>query len=178
MALTVLSWSALSCSGEEPIEMARQVPQPSATATAPAPPSPAARVAVADEALASQLVEGFFGIENDSWRWTAKRFVVDVGVPPTANRSGATLRLRFSLPEAIVKANRGATLAARVGATEIPAQKFEKVGTQEFVAEVPAAALPSEHVRVEFRLDKGFVPGGADTRELGIVAYSVALEAK
>ncbi len=38
--------------------------------------------------------------------------------------------------------------------------------------------LSGESVKVEFQLDKAWSPGGADQRELGIVANGLSLVAK
>jgi len=39
-------------------------------------PSLASTLHVADPKVAAQLISGFYGIEGDSWRWTAGKFSV------------------------------------------------------------------------------------------------------
>ena len=47
-------------------------------------PALASMVATADPHAAAQLLTGFYGIEQNSWRWTAGRFSVVLRPPRTA----------------------------------------------------------------------------------------------
>ena len=148
----------------------------SVPATVPTPPPAASTVAVADEATRRQLVEGFYDVENGAWRWTGKHFAVDLGVPADARRNGATLLLKFTLTAPLVEDPRGVMISGKVGDYGFPPQKFSATGTFQMESAVPASAFQTDRVRAEFSLDRSFKPGGADIRELGIIAHSVALE--
>jgi hypothetical protein len=186
--LTSLSLLAvpLACEKDKPVSEAKPAAVPSPVETAAvappvvsaAPPPPAATVLVSETATAPQLVEGFYGVEDGSWRWTSKHFAVDLGVPPEAKKNGAALHFSLTVPEVALKANPALALSASIGETLILAAKYKKAGAYEFVGDVPATALQADHVRVDFTLDKSFSPGGADTRDLGVISHSIALAAK
>src|ERR1035437_8355315 len=56
-----------------------------------------------DPRSAPQLVSGFYDVEQNAWRWTAGKFSVILRVPRGADRKGALLHLKFSLPEAVIE---------------------------------------------------------------------------
>lgn len=123
-------------------------------------------------------MEGFYALENGAWRWTGKHFAVDLGVPANARQNGATLRLKFTVTPAMLKGHPTLAISGKLGEFKVPAQHFNKAGTFELASSVPASALQTDRVRAEFFLDGSFRPGGADIRELGLIAHSVALEAR
>src|SRR5688572_7439269 len=69
----------------------------------PAPPGVSAgaarplssSVAMGDLRAAHHLREGFYSVEDSAWRWTAKRFSVELGLPPGAREKGARLRVEL-----------------------------------------------------------------------------------
>lgn len=160
-------------------------PIPSATAPAPEPAPPAApappkllsAVIVRDEAVAKQLVHGFYSVEDGSWRWTEQSFGVKLAVPPGAAEKGALLRLNFSLPKAAVAQRPSVGVTGKV-AESSTSKTFTKVGEQKLELVVPPAALAGESVVADFTVDKPFAPGGGDTRALGVVVVSVELVVK
>src|ERR1043166_3237791 len=65
-------------------------------------PQLASLIHMNDPRNASQLISGFYDIEDHSWRWTAGKFSVLLRPPRTAARKGAVLQLQFSIPEVIL----------------------------------------------------------------------------
>src|ERR1700742_4249902 len=52
-----------------------------------------------DPHRAVQFVRGFYGIENQSWRWTAKNFTVALRPIKGSDTKGAKLEMKFVIPE-------------------------------------------------------------------------------
>ena len=61
------------------------------------PPALAGAIRMADPATASQLLRGFYPVEQNAWRWSAPKFSVVLGAPLSASKKGAGLILEFSL---------------------------------------------------------------------------------
>jgi hypothetical protein len=143
-------------------------------APAEQPPGPASVVQVADPKAAVQLLEGWHAVEQNAWRWTQKRFAVSLR--PPAPGKAATLQLKFSLPEALLKRLQSVTLSAAVNGVALPGETYTAPGAHVYARSVPANALAADVARVDFSLDKALPPGEVDSRELGIVVSSVGLE--
>lgn len=149
-------------------------------ATEEEPPQLASAVHMADTKTASQLIKGFYPLEQNAWRWTAGRFSVRLRTPLAAAQKGATLDLRFSAPEPIVQKLNKIVISATVNGTSVPPETYSKAGTFAYTREVPASAFSggSDAATVEFALEKALAPSTADARELGVVVSSVSLQAK
>jgi hypothetical protein len=127
---------------------------------------------------AKQLLTGFYNVENGAWRWTAKTFAIDLGVPAGAATKGGTLRFRLVFPDPSFQALHSITLSAKVNETPLASQTYSTVGEQTYTRDVPASALASSPVRVTFTLDKALPPGPVDIRELGVIANEISLSSK
>src|SRR3954452_13423941 len=57
---------------------------------------------MADAKSSVQLLRGFHSVEGNSWRWTAGKFAVLLRPPMGAPQRGATLDMRFTIPEAVI----------------------------------------------------------------------------
>jgi len=133
---------------------------------------------VADPRATVQLLKGFYDVEQNAWRWTMSKFSVTLRPPKGAAEKGATLQVRFSLPDPVIEKLKSVTLTANVAGTSLPGETFDKAGEQVYSRPVPAAALKGDAVAVDFALDK-FLPAGAvDQRELGIVVSTIGFEVK
>lgn len=144
-----------------------------------APVAPLApMVHAADPKAAFQLVKGFYEIEQNAWRWTAREFAVTLRPPARADEKGAVLRLKLTVPEPVIAKLKSVRLSARVGDSLLDPEAYSKPGEYLYTREVPASALGGDAVTVEFTLDKALPPGEVDQRELGIVVTSVGLELK
>src|ERR1041384_1302048 len=71
-----------------------------------------------DPRTAGQLVSGFHSIENNSWRWTERRFTVALA-PPRVAPNGAVLALKFTIPPAVIQALQTVTLSALIENSEL-----------------------------------------------------------
>lgn len=144
-----------------------------------APSAPLApMVHAADPKAAFQLVKGFYEIEQNAWRWTAREFSVTLRPPARADEKGAVLRLKLTVPEPVIAKLKSVQLSARVGEATLEPETYSKPGEYIYARDVPASALGGDAVTVDFSLDKALPPGEVDQRELGIVVTSVGLELK
>ncbi len=135
-------------------------------------------IATADPHAAAQLTSGFYGIEQNAWRWTAGRFSVVLRPPRTAAASGATLQLKFAIPDGVAAQIKGVSLSAYVNGTALTPETYTKAGQYTYSRDVPATLLSGDVTRVDFSLDKT-VPGTpADHRELGVVVSMIGFQPK
>ena len=136
---------------------------------------------MADPHAARQLLTGFYGVENGSWRWTKGKFAVLLRAPANAGQTGATLKGEFSVPSVALQNTRELNLSARVGSTDLGSQKITQAGGVVYQKGVPASAFSGTSVRIEFQLDHVVPPappGQGDQRELGLVAKLIRLDPK
>jgi hypothetical protein len=136
-------------------------------------PAMASVVAAADPHVATQLVGGFYGVEQNSWRWTAGRFSVLLRPPRTAATNGALLQLKFTIPDVAISKLKAVSLSAYVNGTPLAPESYTKAGEFTYSRDVPANLLAGEVARVDFSLDKTMPPSAADRRELGVVVSLV-----
>src|ERR1700681_3194147 len=54
---------------------------------------------MADPAIAGQLLSGFYPVEENSWRWVARKFSVALKPPQNSGRNGARLTVHLYLPD-------------------------------------------------------------------------------
>lgn len=145
---------------------------------APEKPPISATVHMADPQAAGQLLSGFHKLEENAWRWSMQRFTLAMGTPDGAAANGATLSLKFTLPEPVIAKLGAVTITAKVNGVALPSQVFKKSGGAEYSQPVPASALKGETATVEFALDKALAAGTLDQRELGVIVTQVSLDAK
>ncbi len=131
-----------------------------------------------DPAAPAQIVKGISALENNSWRWTGGNFSFVLKTPPGAAQKGGTVSLTLVVSEAVLKQVHSQTLTAAIGDKTLGTQKFTEAGNYTFAADVPAAALTTDTVTVDFSLDNSLAPSASDRRELGVIATAVALESK
>jgi hypothetical protein len=141
-------------------------------------PRLAASVPMSDPRLEPQLTSGFYGIEGNAWRWTAKKFSVTLRSPSGGAQNGATLDLELTVPPVVVEKLKSVTLSANAGDRALPPETYTKPGQYSYKRDVPPAALAKGTLRVDFSLDKAIPPGGGDLRELGVIVSAVSLESK
>ena len=132
----------------------------------------------ADPRTAMQFIRGFHGVEQNAWRWTMGNFAVTLLAPPGARERGATVTLKFSIPDSVIERLKKTTLSASIQKTPIGSTTYATAGEQIFRADVPAALLKGEAVNVEFSLNPFLPAGSLDGRELGVIFVSASLEAK
>jgi len=132
-------------------------------------------VNVADPGDSAQLVRGFSNVEADAWRWSTSKFSVVLRPPAGAAQDGAKLQLVFTLHDAVVNKLGPLTVNATVNGTPVGAEPFSAMGDYTYSHEVPASALGSDVVTVEFTTDKALAPTERDKRELALIVKSIGL---
>ncbi len=145
-------------------------------------PAPVARTTsgfkMSDPAAPAQMLNGFYGLESGTWRWTAPKFSVSLRPPIAASQRGATLTFNFSVPEIVAQKVGSFSLIATSGATTLKSEKYSRSGSYTFTADVPADLLTKDSISIDFALDKSLPPSPEDHRQLGVIAVSVGLESK
>jgi hypothetical protein len=138
----------------------------------------ATMVHAADPRTASQLIRGFHGVEQNSWRWTAGSFAVTLKPPAGAAQKGAVLTLKFAVPDAVIDRLKSITLSATVNGKPLPPETYAKSGEYTYSRDVPAGELSGDAANVEFTLDKYLPASAQDARDLGVIMTMVGFEAK
>ena len=168
--LALALWLSLGCPQNQPT-------MPTETASSTADTELLSTVNVADPRASEQLVDGFYWLEQSSWRWTSKRFAVSLPTPPKIPGHPAVLGLRFTIPDVVTDTLGPITLTARVNGHEVTAQRWEQPGMRLLMSvEVPDDVLTEDPTRVEFELDKALDERTSFKYELGIVVLSVSLK--
>lgn len=140
-------------------------------------PRMASLVRMNDPNASAQMLTGFYGLENNSWRWTSGKFSVLLRTPPSTAAQGGVVTFAFSLPDIVIQRLKGVEITASVNGTKLKSANYDKPGANIFTADVPPALLTGESVRVDFALDKT-IPPDVDKRNLGVVATSVGISSK
>ena len=138
----------------------------------------ASTVHTGDAKSAGQLVSGFYGIEQNAWRWTAQQFAIQLHPPAGSAQSGASLVVTLTVPDAIIQNLHSVVLTPAIGGVALPSATYSKPGNYSYQQDVAANLLTADPVRVDFHLDHSLPAGGGDKRQLGIVVLSVGLESK
>src|SRR5580704_5444815 len=125
---------------------------------------------MSDTRAAPQLLKGFYGIEEKSWRWTMGQFAVALRPPRNAALNGATLHFKFTLPEAVLAKVKTVSLSASVNGTALSPETYTQAGEFDYSRDIDGKLLASDAVNVEFKLDKFLPAGTVETRELGVIA--------
>lgn len=139
---------------------------------------PVSNISAADPNVASHFAKGFYSIEGNAWRWTAKNFSVDLAPPLNANQKGAQLVLKLAVPDAALQKVDSVTLTASVDGYKLDPQTYTKGGQYTFTRDIPADKLQSDDVQINFAVDHTIPPTGGDARELGLIVSQVGLVAK
>jgi hypothetical protein len=138
----------------------------------------ASTVHMGDQKTEVQLISGFYGIEQNAWRWTGRRFSLVLHPPFGAAQKGAFLQLRLTRPPVVIEKLETISLSVTIEGTALPPETYTQPGDYTFSRDVPPGLLAGDSVRVDFQLDKSMPPSGADLRELGVVVLSAGLEPK
>jgi hypothetical protein len=115
-------------------------------------------------AVVVRLLEGWHQMEVENWRWTARRFSVEVAIEMALDN--ARLWFAFHVPDSVLAAHSRVKLRARVGGRELPQAVYESKGNHEYKAAI--GQLPAGLVRVDFELEHALGPNSSDLRELGV----------
>ena len=140
-------------------------------------PKMALLVRMNDPRASAQLLSGFYGLENNSWRWTSGKFSVLLRTPLGATAQGGVVTFAFSLPDIVIQRLKRVVITASVKGTKLKSAEFDKPGANVFTADVAPALLTGDSVTVDFALDKT-IPPDVDKRDLGVVATSIGISSR
>jgi hypothetical protein len=126
----------------------------------------------------SQLVQGFYPLEGNKWRWTAGHFSAVLRPPIGSAQDGARLELRLSIPDVVVQQLGTVTLSAMTVQGPLEPEKYTKPGDYVYARDVPPSVLGGDIVSVDFSLDQAIPAGKIEKRELGLIITSVGLVPK
>ena len=138
----------------------------------------ASMIQVADPRATMQLLRGFYAVEGSAWRWASRKFAVILRPPKGSDQKGATLQLKFAIPEPLIQNVNSVTLSASVNGVDLSPETWTRHGQFTYSRDVPSKALLGEAVTVEFAVDKAIPPSSGDTRELALIVSLVGFEAK
>lgn len=127
-----------------------------------------------DPGLTASLLDGWHGLEGGKWRWTERRFSVELAVPDVAS-GAALLELRFVYPECAKPREGPLGLRASLDGLSLPEAQYSTTGEHLYRATVPAARLQARTAIVEFELDHALPPDATDLRERGIIVTNIGL---
>lgn len=135
-------------------------------------------VAMGNLEHSKQLAKGFYAVEDGAWRWTQGKFAVTLRPPLQADRRGATLVVRATIPPAVIEKLKDVTVTATVNGTRLRTSQFTQPGAIVLRLDVPPNAFRGDSAGVEFILDKVLPPRPGDQRELGLIVSSIGFERK
>ena len=119
-----------------------------------------------DYTLDLRLGDGWYELEQNTFRWTRASFSVDIGRPQRHDMP--ELSFFFYLPEMIIKALGHVGLTATVNGIPLEKHSYASEGHHVYTEKIPAAALQDEGLRIEFTVDQPFTSAN-DHRELGVL---------
>ncbi len=126
---------------------------------------------------AAQLLTGFYNLEQDAWRWTARQFSVSLAPPaPRAERPGR-LEFRFTIPDIAAADLKGVHIQASVEGRSLGSFQSNQAGEQLATFDIPKELMKADALIIEFSLDKTIPHREAETRELGLIAVGFRLVA-
>ncbi len=134
-----------------------------------------AAVGMADPEVTNQLISGFYSLEENKWRWTAREFCITF--PGATEKKIHTLTLQLFIPDTQIQKMGHVTLAADVNGSILEPETFHEGGMHTYRRVVPEPALETNIVPVVFFLDKAAPQAAGETRELGVVVTGAKLEA-
>lgn len=138
----------------------------------------ASTIYAGDPNAADHFTQGFYAVEENSWRWTAKNFAVSLSPPFHADQKGAQLMVKLAVPDPVIQKEGSVQLSASVDGYKLAPEVYAKSGKYTYTRDIPADHLKDDTARIEFSLDHALPPGDTDRRELGIIVSEVGLVAK
>ena len=112
------------------------------------------------------LLEGWYPLEDEHFRWTKQRFAVKLEASSAAPCS--ELSLEFHLPKEHLAKLGPVSLSVAVNGHALPGETYTAHGDQTFMRTIPPGLADGASLHLAFALDKAFAPGAGDTRELGV----------
>lgn len=109
-----------------------------------------------------QFLEGWYPLEQNSFRWTERRFAIQIKRPLLYNPAALRFTFRLTFPGPM-------TISAAVNGIPVPPETFAGEGEHHFTIALPRNALDVSPMRVDFTADKCASPGTLDERELALL---------
>lgn len=138
----------------------------------PSASTPVFDLAVADPALDSRVLRGFYDGDK-AWKWTGRIFAVLLDAPPPRDEP-TYLLLNFNAPDELMREVKEVTVTARVNSEVIGSRKYTASGRYLLRLEVPARLLKKSPAEVEFELDRAVRVQGI-RHEIGLIVMKVQL---
>ncbi len=138
----------------------------------------ASNIYAGDPNVSGHFVKGFYGVEENAWRWTGKEFAVDLSPPLHSDQKGAQLVMKLAVPDAVIQKLTSMQLTASIKGFKLEPQAYTKPGQYTYTRDVPPDELQGNVVRIDFSLDHTLPPTEDDKRQLGIIVSEVGLVAK
>jgi hypothetical protein len=137
---------------------------------------PVSKLDLADAATSNQLLSGFWWLESNSWRWTARQFSAALQPPDNSEKSGATLFLRLYVPESQIALLGPMTLTATTEGHTLEPETYAKGGIYVYTRELPKELMATSLLPVRFTFDKALPPANSDGRELAAIVTGIELQ--
>jgi tRNA (mo5U34)-methyltransferase len=113
-----------------------------------------------------ELLSGWYGVEQGSWRWTSDRFSARILSPGS---QAHTLVMRFFLPESGFTGGRHYQLHVAVEGREVAVQNYDSPGQKTLRVPIGKAPAAGEPLMIECSLDPPQPPAAGDPRVLGLI---------
>ena len=104
-----------------------------------------------------KLLEGWHPLEQNSYRWTERRFAIELRQPSSARFSSLRFDFRWMGSEPV-------TLSAKVNGSDVAPAAFPAEGTHSYTVPIPS----DQSIRIDFAADN-CLPAGMDERELALL---------
>ena len=111
-------------------------------------------------------LDGWHAIEQDAWRWTAKRSSLEVILPVSAR--SREFALKFIVPEAVAAMSQPLKLTCSSAGEYAGSITCESAGTVEFRGLFPEAALAKPAITLDFEVVHSLAQTD-DPRDLGVL---------
>jgi tRNA (mo5U34)-methyltransferase len=116
--------------------------------------------------LQVRAVAGWHEVEQDAWRWTMKRFSLEVVLPK--DQPAREFALKFTVPEVVISSSPTVRVKCSIGGDSAGAITCDSPGTIEFRGVFPESALRKPEIALDFAVESSFTSPG-DEREVGIL---------
>jgi SAM-dependent methyltransferase len=109
---------------------------------------------------------GWYAPEGNAWRWTAKSFGLEV-VPP-ADGALSEFALQFEVPAALLEVDDQVRVTCAIEGDPAGSVTCTRAERLEFRGRFPTLST-RRAIRLAFKVESSYSPGGGDTRELGVI---------
>jgi tRNA (mo5U34)-methyltransferase len=113
-----------------------------------------------------RVISGWHEVEQDAWRWTMKRFSLEVVLPK--DRPAREFALKFTVPEVVIAGSPTVRIKCSIGGEPAGSIMCDSPCTIEFRGVFPESALAKPEIVLDFEIESSFASPG-DERDLGIL---------